>query len=328
MPSLTAIFEQTGPPAQVLSLRETSLPPLQPGEVLLRMLAAPVNPADLNFIAGTYGVKPVLPATPGIEGVGEVIETGGAVTQVKKGDRVRSFSETGTWRQHLVLKASDCLVLPKGLSEDQAAMIYVNPVTAWRMLHDFATLRPGDWIAQNAGNSAVGRCVIQIAKALGFKTYNLVRRPELIEELKAIGADVVETEEQFDRKTSGGHFDGKNPRLAFNAVGGASALNLANLLARGGNHVTYGAMARMPLKIPNGLLIFNNLAFRGFWLTAWGKNASREEQSETLQHLGGLMRQGKLAIPVARRYPLAQLRDAVAHAEKDQRGGKIILDLK
>lgn len=326
--SLTAIFEETGPPAQVLQLRETALPQLQPDEVLLRMLAAPVNPADLNFIAGTYGIKPTLPATPGIEGAGEVIETGPAVKHIRKGDLVRSFASTGTWRQHLILKASDCLVLPPGLSDDQAAMIYVNPVTAWRMLHDFVSLQPGDWVAQNAGNSAVGRCVIQIAKALGFKTYSLVRRPELIGELKALGADVVETEEQFDRKTSGSHFAGTNPRLALNAVGGASALSLANLLARGGTHVTYGAMAKMPLKIPNGLLIFNDLAFRGFWLTAWGKNASLEEQGETLQHLGNLMKEGKLNIPVAQRYPLSQIREAIAHAEKDQRGGKIILDLK
>jgi trans-2-enoyl-CoA reductase len=250
------------------------------------------------------------------------------VTQVKKGDWIRSFSGAGTWRQHLVLKASDCLVLPQGLTEDQAAMIYVNPVTAWRMLHDFVSLQPGEWVVQNAGNSAVGRCIIQVARALGLKTYNLVRRPELIDELKALGADIVETEEQFDRKASSALLNGKKARLALNAVGGASALNLANLLGKGGIHVTYGAMSKMPLKIPNGLLIFNDLAFRGFWLTAWGKNASLPEQSETLRHLGDLMKQGKLQIPVASRYPLAQVREAVLHAEKEQRGGKIILDLK
>jgi len=329
--SLLTYFEVTGPAVDVLRLRPSQLPDLKDDEVLLRMLAAPINPADPNFIAGTYGIKPHLPATPGIEGVGEVAQVGKIAAQVgriQKGDWVRSLCGEGTWRQHLILKHTDCLVLPKGLCENDAAMIFVNPVTAWRMMHDFISLQPGEWIVQNAGNSAVGRCVIQIAKALGFKTYSLVRRPELIDELKAIGADVVETEDQFDRKTASAHFAGKTPRLGLNAVGGASALHVAHLLHSGGSHITYGAMSKMPLKVPNGMLIFNNLAFRGFWLTAWAKKASTEEQTETLRHLGDLMKQNKLQIPVAKRYPLSHVHDAVAHAEKEQRGGKIILDLK
>ncbi len=118
-------------------------------------------------------------------------------------------------------------------------------------------------MVQNAANSAVGRSVIQIARARGLKTLNVVRRPELIDELKALGADVVVTEDTDLRTSVEELCGGSRPRLALNAVGGASALNLANALADRGTHVTYGAMGRQPLKIPNGLLIFREITFRG-----------------------------------------------------------------
>ena len=312
----------SNPPA--LSLEEIS--PLAPGagEVLVRMLAAPVNPADLNVIEGTYGELPSLPCTIGNEGVGVVEQVGASVHGLSVGQTVLPLS-FGTWAEKMVVPAEALIVLPDGLDPLQAAMLAVNPATAWRMLHDFALLEPGDWIVQNAANSGVGRAVIQLAKALGLRTLNVVRRVELVEELEKIGGDVVVTEETNLRDQVQALCGGKNPKLALNAVGGASALNLANALAAGSPLVTYGAMGRQPLKIPNSLLIFKNLSFHGFWLRRWKETASPADVRETYQKLSAYLLARVLHTPVHKTFPLSQALEAVAEAAREKRSGKVLL---
>ncbi|MFM8363668.1 MAG: MDR family NADPH-dependent oxidoreductase, partial [Verrucomicrobiota bacterium] len=216
--------------------------------------------------------------------------------------------------------------LPDDIDIHQAAMLAVNPATAWRLLHDFAELQTGDWIVQNAANSAVGRAVIQLARHLGFRTLNFVRRPELLDELRLLGADVVVTEESDLRREARQICNGALPKLALNAVGGASALNLANALAPVSPHVTFGAMGRQPLKIPNGLLIFKNLAFQGFWLRRWKENATHAEIQSTYQTLAELMACGILHTPVHRIFPVSEIESALAEASLEKRAGKVLLE--
>jgi trans-2-enoyl-CoA reductase len=112
-----------------------------------------------------------------------VTETGTRVSRLKPGQYVKPPWGLGTWRETFTAKADDLLVFPPSLAPEQAAVFTVNPPTAWRMLHDFVALKPGDWVIQNAANSAVGRCVIQLARQLGLRTVNLVRRETLFPEL-------------------------------------------------------------------------------------------------------------------------------------------------
>ena len=97
----------------------------------------------------------------------------------------------GTWRDAVAVKADELVVVPPGIEPVHAAMLKINPMTAWRLLHDYVELKRGDWLIQNAANSAAGRAVIQIAHDLGYKTVNVVRRAELLDELHAEGGDVV-----------------------------------------------------------------------------------------------------------------------------------------
>ncbi len=316
-----------GKAADVLSVRDVPDARPGPGEILLEMLAAVVNPADLNIIEGKYGELPALPAVIGNEGVGRVVELGPGAEGFEVGDIVLPM-RPGAWTQLLVADAAEAVRLPAGIDIRQAAMLSVNPPSAWGMLEDFVALNPGEWIVQNAANSAVGRCVIQIARARGLKTLNVVRRPELIEELQAAGGDAVVLEDVDLRSRAGELCGGTRPRLALNAVGGASALNLANAVADLGVIVTYGAMGRQPLKIPNGLLIFRNLSFRGFWLKRWRANASREKLQRTLGELAALSLSGRLHMPVHRVYPFDGLIAAVAEAGAEARSGKVLIDLQ
>lgn len=323
---IAARLHQFGPPADSISTAEVTLPPPGPEQVLLDMLAAPINPADLNVIEGTYGDLPTLPATIGNEGIGRVAATGLGVTGLKPGQLVLPMT-FGTWCKQMVVPARNVIPLPDGIDVFQAAMLTVNPATAWRILHDFVELKPGDWIIQNAANSGVGRSVIQLAGALGWNTLNIVRRTELVDELRAAGGTVVVTEECDLRNELKNLCGGARPKLALNAVGGPSALNVANALAPGGTMVTFGAMSKQPLKIPNGLLIFKGLKLTGFWLNRWRKSAGQAALSETYSALAAHLQAGTLFTPVHEIYPLTRIVDAVRAAGKDQRSGKVLLDL-
>ncbi|MFQ3671631.1 MAG: 2-enoyl thioester reductase domain-containing protein [Verrucomicrobiia bacterium] len=319
-----ARFERAGPPEEVVRVEEVCLAEPGEGEVLVAMEAAPINPADLNFIAGTYGVKPVLPAVPGLEGCGRVVEVGPGSGWVV-GDRVRLPEGTGTWRTHAVVAGAECLRLPGELSAQEAAMLYVNPLTAWRMLHDFVELKAGDWVVQNGANSGVGRCVMGLAKALGLRTVNLVRRGELVAELEALGADKVLVDGPEVPRRWLEEWGGEAPKLGLNAVGGESALRVAGLLGKHGTLVTYGAMSKQALKVPNGMLIFQDLRLRGFWLTAWAKEAGRDAVERALETVAGFARE--LRVPVVAEYGLEEVGAALAHASREARGGKVLLRL-
>ncbi|MEP7071611.1 MAG: 2-enoyl thioester reductase domain-containing protein, partial [Verrucomicrobiota bacterium] len=193
-------------------------------------------------------------------------------------------------------------------------------------LHGYVKLQGGEWLIQNAANSAAGRAVIQIAHELGLKTVNVVRRAELVTDLRAEGGDVVLLEGEKLRDEVREQTAGAEIRLGLNAVGGESALRLMNCLARGGTLVTYGAMSLQPLKIPNGLLIFKDLRFRGIWINKWYDNASMAERMAAFAPLFEMAKEDKLHTKVAAVYSLAELTTAVKHAAEGKREGKVLLE--
>jgi len=154
------VYQAHGKPEEVLRLEEQKLPTPAADEALVRVLAAPINPADLNQIEGKYPIRAPLPATPGFEGAGVVEEIGGSVQGLAVGTQVILPHDLGTWREACVVKADKLVTVPDKIKPEQAAMLKINPLTAWRMLHDFVALQPGDWVIQNAANSAAGRAAI------------------------------------------------------------------------------------------------------------------------------------------------------------------------
>ncbi len=319
-----AIYETHGNPAEVLRIVEQPWPEPGPAEVVVRMTAAPINPADLNAIEGKYPVRPALPATPGMEGAGTVVEVGSAVRNLGVGAAVILPHGLGTWREACAVPAEKLVVVPEGIESIQAAMLKVNPITAWRMLHDFVSLQPGDWLIQNAANSAAGLCVIQIARELGYRTVNIVRRAELIDELRAKGADVVLLDGENVRDEVAAATERAPIRLALNAVGGESAVRMAKTLAPEASIVTYGAMSLEPMCIPNGMLIFKNLRFTGFWVNKWYDAATAQQRAETFAPLFEMAQRGLLRTKVEKIYPLSEAKAAVTHASQAKRGGKIV----
>src|SRR5437762_5842831 len=324
---LAAAYEKHGNPPEVLRVESQPWPTPAQGEAVVKMQAAPINPADLNQIEGKYPIRAELPATPGFEGAGVVVELGANATKLTAGALVILPHNVGTWRDAIAVRTDELVVVPAGIEPVHAAMLKINPMTAWRMLHDYVQLQKGDWLIQNAANSAAGRAVIQIAHELGYKTVNVVRRAELIEELRGEGGDIVLLDGENLRDEVKTATSGSAIRLALNAVGGDGALRLANCLAPGSTMVTYGAMSLQPLKIPNGLLIFKDLRFRGIWINKWYDHATPAQRMEAFQHLFEMAKRGLLQTKVEKAYPLSEAKTAVAHAARGQRSGKIIFEI-
>jgi len=320
------VYERHGNPVDVLRVEQQPWPKPAPHEAVVQMRAAPINPADLNQIEGKYPVRTELPATPGFEGAGIVVDLGAGVTNVAVGALVILPHNIGTWRDALAVKADELVVVPAGIEPVHAATLKINPLTAWRLLDDYVDLKKGDWLIQNAANSAAGRTVIQIARELGYKTVNVVRRMELIDELRAEGGDVVLVDGEDLREKVKSATSDAPIRLGLNAVGGDSALRLANCLAPGSTLVTFGAMSLQPLKIPNGLLIFKDLRFRGIWINKWYDNATIEERMDAFRPLFEMAERGLLKTKVEKSYPLTEAKAAVAHAAQGKRSGKIVFE--
>lgn len=322
------VYETHGNPSDVLRIDTQPWPAAARDEAVVQMRAAPINPADLNAIEGKYPGRREVPAVPGMEGAGIVVEVGDDVRNLPVGTQVILPHNLGTWREAVAVKAEKLISVPEEIDSVQAAMLKINPLTAWRLLHDYVELKRGDWLIQNAANSAAGRAVIQIANELGYKTVNVVRRADVVEELRALGGDVIAIDGESLREEVK-QATGRAPiRLGLNAVGGDNALHLANTLAPESTMVTYGAMSLQPLKIPNGLLIFKDLRFRGIWINKWYDNATPEERMAAFHSLFDMAKRGLLKTKVEKAYPLSAFKEAVAHAAQPKRSGKIIFEFE
>lgn len=322
-------YASFGKPADVLQLEERELPPLGAGEALLKVLAAPINPADFGRIAGTYGSLASLPATAGLEGIAEIVELADSTTRRRVGERVFVPSSIGSWQTYAVATAAELFPAPEKLSLHEAAMGWVNPPTAWKLLHDFRQLQAGDWIVQNAATSAVGKLVVQFAVHLGLKTINLVRDPSSpsAKRLEALGADVVLRDDKDAAKAALEATQGQKAKLALNSVGGSSAYTLCKLLDDRSPLVTFGGMDRDPAPFPTRFLIFNDISLRGFWVSRWYAEAQREEIIDLHNEVFTFMETSKTEIDVAATFSLAQHREAFAAANAPGKEGKVLFEM-
>ncbi len=312
-----------GQPQEVLRLETVGTPEPKAGEVRVRLLAAAINPSDYGMIGGSYGRLRELPAVAGREGVGEVDVLGSGVTSVRVGTRVR-FPEEGTWQEYACVPAEDLLVVPDAVPVEQAAISFINPPTAYCLLTQMTELPKGSWVVQNAGNSAVGISVIQMAKALGLKTISQVRREELFEPLKAMGADHVVLEGSGWGKTVKELTGGEPIRLALNSIGGASASDQIKVLGDGGTQVTFGGMVGDLVRFPTRFLIFNDVRLVGFWWDKWSERAGPKGLREVMDAVYGMMVDGTLRLPIEATYAFDEYEAAFRH-DKSPRLGKVLL---
>lgn len=326
MKSIAAIHETYGKPSEVVKAVEQNVEKPAAGQVLIKLVRAVINPSDMGMIGGSYGRLRALPAIAGREGIGEVAEIGEGVSCVKVGDRVRLPDEPGAWRQYQLADASKLLKVPATLDEDTAAMAFVNPPTALMVLDTFKDLKAGDWVIQNGASSALGYFLIQMCRARGVKTLNMVRNADARRKaLEDAGADVVVDEASFNPRDIATLCGGKKPVLGLNQIGGESVSNMIKAMGDSATVVTIGGMATESVKFPTRFLIFSDLTLKGFWWDKWMCTHTSEELNAVYEKIFALIADGTLKAPVDRVFPLEKISEALARAEQNSRGGKVLL---
>jgi NADPH:quinone reductase-like Zn-dependent oxidoreductase len=224
-----------------------------------------------------------------------------------------------------VVDARRLVPLPNEADPRQLAMMTVNPPTALLMLREFVNLQPGDWVIQNAANSAVGAYLVQIAKLRGLRTVNVVRRESAIEAVKEAGGEHVLVDGEKLAKRVAEITGGAPIRLGIDAVGGESTDRLASALAERAVLVNYGAMSGEPCQVSPASFVFRDITLRGFWLSRWYKEATPEARAAVFTEIATLIARGDLHAKIAETYSLDDVSAAVAAAASAGRDGKILL---
>ncbi|MFT3800695.1 MAG: 2-enoyl thioester reductase domain-containing protein [Burkholderiaceae bacterium] len=298
--------------------------PPRDDQVVFDVLAFPINPADVSFCVGRYRLRPPLPATPGAECVGRVTAVGRDVRHVAVGDLVINL-ERENWAQQRCVSTESVIRIPPELNPRQAAMLRINPPTALLLLEDIVSLSPGDWVIQNAANSAVGRLLIGFARSRGLRTVNVVRRDDVAAELTGIGADAVLRDgeglaDRVARATGGARI-----RLAIDAVSGEATARLASCLVDEGTVCNYGSMSGEPPLMPTADVVYRGVSLAGFML---GRHLARRPIAEVralYERLAAQMLAGQWQAPVAGVYPIESIREALLHAQAAGKHGKVLV---
>jgi mitochondrial enoyl-[acyl-carrier protein] reductase / trans-2-enoyl-CoA reductase len=270
-------------------------------------------------------VLPPLPAFGGREGVGRVAELGSDAGEVAVGQLVLLPLGCGSWSSHVVVEASQLRALPDDADPLQLSMMTINPPTAALLLSEFVALRPGDWVIQNAANSAVGLYLVQLARHRGYRTVNVVRRPGAAGVVSDAGGDVVLvdggdlTERVLDATGAAAI------RLGIDAVGGTATGRLAESLGDGATLVSYGRMSGESCAIPAEAFVYRGLTLRGFWLVNWYRRTPEHQRRALVDEIAGLVATGRMHAPIHATYDVSEIKEAVASAVSGERSGKILI---
>ena len=232
----------------------------------------------------------------------------------------------GNWSEYVVIPARQARPVADDLPDEQVASFFVNPASVLAMVRHVLAVPRGEWLLQSAAGSALGRMVIKLARHDGIKTVNVVRRPEAIDELKALGADVVISSsdgpiaEQVRERTG---TDGV--RYALDPVGGDTGTGVFESLAADGRMLVYGTLSGEPLRIDPRRMIAGKRVVEGFWLGHWARERNIPQMLLLFREIAAMIRAGVLDTEVGATFPLEAVGDAVRAAEVVGRRGKVLL---
>jgi len=317
-----------GNPRDVLRLEHLPSPEPGGGQVRIRFTHRPINPSDLLTVKGDYRILTAPPLTPGLEGIGVIDAVGDGVTGLSEGQRVISLAAMpGTWAEQFVIAAERAMPIPDAISDRVGAQTLANPVSAWALVNDELPLREGDWLLQTAAASTLGKFVVPLARRRGVRTINVVRRRDQVQSVLDAGGDaVVVTDEESltDRVAAIAGADGVG--VAIDAVGGSLGAEVVSCLRPGGIMYSYGLLSGAALgPIDAKALIFDNVTVRGFWIIEWFQRRPPEVIGRALTEVVTMLATGELRPNVEAEYDLADFRQAIEHAERPGRRGKILL---
>jgi NADPH:quinone reductase-like Zn-dependent oxidoreductase len=325
-----------------LQVRTRELPPPGAGQALVRVEASGISFAEQQMRRGKYYDQPAFPFVPGYDLVGVVEALGPATpldTRVRVGQRVAALTKIGGWADRVLLPAADLVAVPDGVDPADAETVVVNGVTAWRMLHRSARVRPGQSIVVLGANGGVGSTLLQLARHAGIRVIGTasLRHHDQLRQLGAIPLDYRDT----DLPARVRELAPDGVAAVFDHVGGPGIAGSWRMLGRGGTLVSYGTAStkdlpgnpRLPvLRLLARLVAWNLLpnGRRAMFFNLWAGKARnldryRAQLRTDLGEVFGLLAKGEIGAQVARAYPLTQAAGALRYAESGGVTGKVVL---
>jgi NADPH:quinone reductase-like Zn-dependent oxidoreductase len=291
------------------------------------MHAAPINPSDLTVLRGNYLSRPY-PFTPGLEGSGVVVRSGGGLLPaLRKGKRVACSPNPqgdGTWAEYMKTSAMHIAPLPRSVGYEQGAMMLINPMTAMAFIH-MAKKGKHPAMVNNAAASALGRMLVRLCKRYSIPLINIVRQADHVADLKEMGASYVlnSLDENFEedlRQLSGD----LNATLFLDAITGDHSSILLRAAPRGSTLVAYARLSGDPVRLDPGILIKEEKQITGFQLGNWLQAKSLPFK---LTFSGTVKRQlsTSLVSRISRVMTLEQVQMAIDLYREHMSAGKVIL---
>jgi NADPH:quinone reductase-like Zn-dependent oxidoreductase len=311
-----------------LKLVDKPVPRPGPGQVLVKIAASPINPADLAFVSGRYGVRRPLPTVPGWEGSGQVVASGGGLmARFLLGRRVACAAtdgNDGAWADYMVTSSRRCIPLRRSVTLEQGATLLVNPLSAWAMI-ELARRGRHRAMVQTAAAGALGRMLYRLSRRFGINIINIVRRPEQVELFQSLGASHILNSREPDFDENLVHLCRQlQVTLALDAVAGEMTDRLLQALPRRAQVVVYGSLSNEPCRVNPGMLIFKQQRLRGFWLSTWKPRfgmAGILYAGWQIQRLLG----DELRTDFQARLPLAEAIEGIESYVSHMTGGKVLL---
>jgi NADPH:quinone reductase-like Zn-dependent oxidoreductase len=317
-----AVVQKFGPAEEVVEIERAALPVLRRDQVRVRLLARSINPSDIITISGAYAGRTTLPFVPGFEAFGVVEACGEEVHGLVPGTRVLPVRSAGGWQEYKDTDPSWCLRVPDGLSDFEAATSYVNPMTAWLMLHKKIGLRPGMRIAINAAASSIGSILIGLANAVGVEPVAIVRSEESLQRLRGrLEAVIID---RADGDLAVGLAGRHGLDAVLDCVGGGRAGLLADTLKPGGHFVHYGLLSGQ--SIPNSFwAAHSDITFCFFHLREWVHSEAMGDVQRAYAEVAAQIASKVVATEVREVFPLENIRQVLQSALPFRTGGKVLL---
>jgi len=330
---LAVVLSEDGATPEV---KQIPVPQPGEGEVLIKMYAAPINPSDLAFLKGGYGIQREYPTVPGFEGSGTVVGAGkGILPKIWMGKKVACAASPiydGCWAEYMKTKAGMCVPISKNITLEQAAMTFVNPMTALAFFDIHKNLpnpsKINRGIINTAAASSLGRMIIKMGQKQGIPVISIVRREEQVESLLSEGATNVLNSSDADFEIKLKELAHQlNATVIFDAVGGGLVQRLLDAAPKESNLFIYGRLSKDTCEINPGDLIFTGNQIHGFWLTGWLHSKSFGQSVLNTRKIQSLL--GKeLGTKVQKEYGIEQITEAIEFYKNNMSKGKILIKLR
>jgi NADPH2:quinone reductase len=318
------VCHELGPPSAALRLEERARPPLQPGQVRVRMRAAAVNYPDLLMTAGRYQLKPPLPFILGLEGAGVVAEAAPGAPW-RQGDDVIVRARPGTFAEEVVAPAEALLAMPKALSHEEAAALTVGHGTAWHALVDRGRLVAGETLLVHGASGGVGLAAVELGKLLGARVIATGGDAAKLAIVKARGADAAIELGRGFRDQVLELTDGRGADVVYDPVGGEVFMQSLRCVAWRGRILVIGFPAGIA-RLPTNYALLKGCAVIGVRAGEHGRRepeAARRDRARILALAG----EGRLKPHISHRLPLARAAEALELLRDRKVVGKAVLTM-